>query len=550
MQFGRNHRFGQLALNERSGATFDTLFQRLSDDLTVLEKENLLPEIIVVSGDLVEMGKKEEFADALEFLIKLAERTHISRDRIVIVPGNHDINRKLSEAYFATCEGEGEEPIKPYSPKWKHYGSLFQQFYSGLPNVTSNDKEPWTLYEIEDSKVVVAALNSTMAESHKDDSHYGEVGERQLRWFAEKLVTYRDRGWFRIGVVHHNVMRGAIDDEENLRDADLFKQIVGPLLNVVLHGHTHKDGLDWIDTNVPILSTGSAALKATARPEEVGNQYQVIRFFRDQFERWTRRYDPGQRRWIADTRCSPEGDSGFSQRRVPFAYIDGTFGNTYGTFSPEGTASDSAEERRIVRVDRPLDAESARNKLRSLPRFLLRPENQHRAIRKAEQESLAFLLKKRRAAWLVADWGLGKEGFLACALESIGGSEALADVFRLQCGSVNDCEELLAEAETQLGLSFPEFAAGVAALPVAVLVFDDLPQVIVTGSERENFEAKVRPIFDFGPSLRLIFVTRQEPRATDPNEIVRLLPLEAPELRNYLRNHSRAQPGLDGLGNR
>ena len=69
---------------------------------------------------------------------------------------------------------------------------------------------------------------------------------------------------------------------------------------------------------------------------------------------------------------------------------------------------------------------------------------------------------------------------------------------------------------------------------------------MVTGSERLNFEAKVRPIFDFGPSLRLIFVTRQEPRATDPTDIVRLLPLEAPELRNYLRNHSRAQAGLDG----
>jgi len=221
MQFGRNHRFGQLGLHESREATFDTLFQRLSDDLTVLEKENLRPDIVVVSGDLAEMGKKEEFADALEFLIQLAERTQVPRDRIVVVPGNHDINRKLSEAYFATCEGEGEEALKPYWPKWKHYGALFQQFYSGVPKISFTEKEPWTLFEIEESKVVIAGLNSTIAESHQNDSHYGELGERQLRWFAERLVSYRDRGWFRLGVVHHNVVRGAIDDEENLRDAGL-----------------------------------------------------------------------------------------------------------------------------------------------------------------------------------------------------------------------------------------------------------------------------------------------------------------------------------------
>jgi DNA repair exonuclease SbcCD nuclease subunit len=178
MQFGRNHRFGQLGLHETSETTFDTLFQRLSDDLALLEKDSVRPQIIIVSGDLAEIGKKEEFADALELLIQLAERLQIPRERIVIVPGNHDINRKLSEAYFATCEGEGEEPVKPYWPKWKHYGALFQQFYGGIPKLTFTEKEPWTLYELEDLKVVIAGLNSTMAESHRDDSHYGEVGER------------------------------------------------------------------------------------------------------------------------------------------------------------------------------------------------------------------------------------------------------------------------------------------------------------------------------------------------------------------------------------
>jgi hypothetical protein len=56
-QFGRNHRFGNLGLTEPD-AKFDTLFQRLSDDLAVLEKQEVHPQLIIVSGDLAEWAKK------------------------------------------------------------------------------------------------------------------------------------------------------------------------------------------------------------------------------------------------------------------------------------------------------------------------------------------------------------------------------------------------------------------------------------------------------------------------------------------------------------
>jgi len=71
MQFGRHHRFG--------GLDYDTLFQRLSDDLHVLEKEGVHPQLIVVSGDLAEQGKKQEFEDALQLLEKLTERLKVPR---------------------------------------------------------------------------------------------------------------------------------------------------------------------------------------------------------------------------------------------------------------------------------------------------------------------------------------------------------------------------------------------------------------------------------------------------------------------------------------
>jgi len=143
-------------------------------------------------------------------LVKLTERLNLPRRHVVIVPGNHDVNRKLCEGYFSQCEGREEKPVAPYWPKWEFYNWLFQQFYGEEKGITFSLEEPWTLWELEELNLVVAGLNSTMSESHRDEDHYGWIGEKQLRWFAERLMQAKERGWFRLGVVHHNVQREAV----------------------------------------------------------------------------------------------------------------------------------------------------------------------------------------------------------------------------------------------------------------------------------------------------------------------------------------------------
>ena len=295
-QFGKYHRF----------ATSE-LFQRLSDDLKVLEDEGVHPQVLVVSGDLAEWGMKSEFQDALEFLVMLTERLKLERRRVVMVPGNHDINRALCEGYFSQCKGEETEPLAPFWPKWKHYAWMFEEFYKGEKGISFTVDQPWSWWEIPELELVVAGLNSTMVESHQDGTHYGSVGEPQLRWFRERLDAVKKLGWFRLGVVHHNALRGAENDDENLRDADRLKTILGRSLHLLLHGHTHDSRIERLGFELPVLSTGSAALTAAVRPAEVPNQYQAIRLSPSGIERWTRQFDPAHKLWIGDTRCSDDG---------------------------------------------------------------------------------------------------------------------------------------------------------------------------------------------------------------------------------------------------
>jgi hypothetical protein len=131
----------------------------------------------------------------------------------------------------------------------------------------------------------------------------------------------------RIGALHHNIRRGPTDDEENLKDAEKFARIVGSHLNLVLHGHTHNGKFDWLDLKdpIPILSTGSAAVKKEARPWEVPNQYQVIQLWPDKLFRCGWAYTPDRERWIGDNRVSDDGDTWYEEQKVTFKDVAATF---------------------------------------------------------------------------------------------------------------------------------------------------------------------------------------------------------------------------------
>lgn len=184
LQFDANHRF---CLDTGTpDAKHDTLLGRLTQDLDSLRKDyHLRPDLAVFTGDLTEWGKKTEFEDLRGFVEGLCKHLELPHNRIIMIPGNHDINRVLCENYFRSCEENGEKPANYYWPKWEFYKKFFDAFYRDLPNIQFTQEQPYTLFEIPELQCVVAGLNSAMKESHKD--HCGFVGEEQLRQFQKQL---------------------------------------------------------------------------------------------------------------------------------------------------------------------------------------------------------------------------------------------------------------------------------------------------------------------------------------------------------------------------
>ncbi|MEZ4301949.1 MAG: HipA N-terminal domain-containing protein [Polyangiaceae bacterium] len=341
LHFGRKHRF------EKEG--LGTLLSRVVTDLAErADRDGLRPDLVVLSGDFAEYGKHEEFNQAATFVRGLAAHLSLPPRRFVIVPGNHDINWNKSRAYFEDREGDGLPPEEPYFRKFVHYKRFFDEFYEGEKGIEFTEQAPWTFFEMPDLRVVIAGLNSDFAESHRPEDHHAFLGERQIRAFAEKMRPYKERGFLRIGVLHHDPVdkRGGTKADQDQRD---FRKWLVPELNLVLHGDIHEETLRYPARDVPAIGVGSAAVGVDERGPDISNEYQILVVREGGLDRYLRAWVSDQKRWIASPHADAQGESGKTFIRVDFESVHASGGRAEPSPGPDMAAIVASYRASVVR---------------------------------------------------------------------------------------------------------------------------------------------------------------------------------------------------------
>lgn len=281
-------KFAGGAASERQA---DALVQDLGREVSLSAREHR-PEALIVSGDLTQAGKPSEFAVARRFLAGLASSLSIPRSAIVVVPGNHDINRKSCEAYFNQCEAEERTPEPPYFPKLEHFAAFFAQLHEPSAGPQFGRSAPYSFFELPEPHCVIAALNSTMADTHRPEDHGGFLGEAQLRYFAGQLRSYHERGFLRLAVLHHDP---AGSGSRGLRDVELLRSLLGPSLHLLLCGQPGPAAFDALLPGV-----------LTCRPAGSGIGVQLLQLSLDAVRIWSREPRPDRAR--SDESSSLAGD--------------------------------------------------------------------------------------------------------------------------------------------------------------------------------------------------------------------------------------------------
>nr|WP_030490998.1 pentapeptide repeat-containing protein [Micromonospora chokoriensis] len=267
------------------------------------------PDLIVATGDLADRAMPAEYEAVYTFLVELAAGLGLGPDRLVLVPGDHDVNRLKSQAYFLDRESEGLPALAPYWPKWEPYAAV----YRSIRQTGFTREEPWSLFEYPELRTVVAGMNSTMADSHQSGDRVGWLGDEQLRTFKAHLERAGRAGWTRVGVLHHDPMPGPDAEGTGLRDADRFADLIAGDVDLVLHGHhrDHRVRLLGAET-VPVVGTAAVAADRAGRGAD---GYQLVRVESDRIRVWARRQDPESGRWEADYSVSSTGRQW--QRDIP-----------------------------------------------------------------------------------------------------------------------------------------------------------------------------------------------------------------------------------------
>ena len=201
------------------------------------------PDLVVLSGDLTQRARTNEFIQARHFLDRI-------RRPVLIVPGNHDIPLyNLAHRFF--------------SPLWK--------FQRHIPSgIGGND---W----YSDHELAVLGLNTARSLTLKS----GRVSQDQMNLIRRAFAHIPDITW-RIVVTHHPIAGAHGEPRIELagRSVLALRAIADAGVHLLLSGHHHRPvsghaSAELLLNNAILVVHAGTAVSTRTRDDE-GNSYNLI----------------------------------------------------------------------------------------------------------------------------------------------------------------------------------------------------------------------------------------------------------------------------------
>ena len=234
-----------------------------------LRHEKVKPDIVVVSGDLLDRAHASGVPLAIAFLRGLADGLGLPPERIIIAPGNHDVLR------------EGDDRYSRYDEiRSALYGQTRPAFSS---QTLPHQRIDHHLFQFNQG-IEVVAFNSCEELDAAQQRDHGAVGIGQRDHAETILQRTDDKNYFRIAVMHHHLEspEGARrTDYSVMEDAGGMRRwLARQKFSLALHGHQHVDwqvSFDIDGWHLVVAAAASAGVAEYGRKEwSLAIAYQVI----------------------------------------------------------------------------------------------------------------------------------------------------------------------------------------------------------------------------------------------------------------------------------
>ena len=227
-----------------------------------IEQQKLDLNFAVVTGDIAFQADEKEYALAQEFFDEFLNAAELSKDRLFMVPGNHDISRDMittgnriiarsldnRKSLYEVLSNNNDRRL--ILLKFLRYSKFINTFFKRIFSFNDENFYFTHCFKADGIKIAILGLNSALLSM--DDSDRGRLvlSEYQTR-NALKATKKAD---ISIAIMHHPF------SWFNDFDASDCEHLLMNACDFILHGHLHKAGILNIatpDAQAMIIAAGA-----------------------------------------------------------------------------------------------------------------------------------------------------------------------------------------------------------------------------------------------------------------------------------------------------
>lgn len=285
---------------------------QLNTDLILALKINKI-DFLVLSGDISNHSTKEQYEAAIEFIENIIIKFNVDRNKIIIVPGNHDLSWEASKKAIIFSDTGTESFNKEL------YRLRFDNFDNYLYKKICNKTYPkeyskqGILYEYEEERIIFLGLNSAWEIDHINKLR-SSIYANSLEGPLDKILDKRYDDWLKIAVFHH-----PITGKDSMNN-DFLQLLMRHNFKVCMHGHIHEAKYDFCaygnNKEVAVIGAGTFGAPDEEHVLGVPLQYNFIKLDieNSNMRVITRRKEKPDGAWEADAR--------WGNKDKPEAYYD------------------------------------------------------------------------------------------------------------------------------------------------------------------------------------------------------------------------------------
>ncbi|MEI7787998.1 MAG: SUMF1/EgtB/PvdO family nonheme iron enzyme, partial [Chlorobiaceae bacterium] len=235
-------------LSDKGPYNQEVILNALVSSVKRFRTEGHKPDLIFATGDIAQNGKAKEYAYATEFFNALLDAAGLEKERLFIVPGNHDVDRKMGKGLARTLESnddadeyfDNETPTPHLTQKLQAFSAWYNEYFKGIrafpTNTTCSQVEVIT---IRNTRIAVLPLNSALF--CIDDNDYNKlfIGRRCLDSAVKQLQPPIEAD-LKIALLHHPLDWLSPIERANIRAT------LGAAVDLVLQGHYHETETEGI----------------------------------------------------------------------------------------------------------------------------------------------------------------------------------------------------------------------------------------------------------------------------------------------------------------